>query len=163
MSPGDHGQDSPASENENENETTEPSPGFLGRVDSYNRLMHAHTKNQMQSPGTGTIPTYTKTMHAHTLNQLSEHRRKSKSEASSPRVQSRQVMLPLKVCQELSKLDLDEVTPAPVNTPEQPTHTLPPVIGIDFGKLRRRSLTTPSAARDFAAVEARDFAMAPVG
>ena len=136
----------------------EPSPGFLGRVNSYSRLMHTHTKAQMKSP-TGTIPQYTRTMHAFTLNQLSHHHQKSKSETSSPHVGTRHALLPSKLCLELSKLSLDELPHGPSNTPEG-DHGKPDegiIEGIDFGKLRRRSLTEPSL-RDFAVVKARDFA-----
>jgi hypothetical protein len=140
----------------------EPSPGFLGRVDSYNRLMHAHTKAQMDSPGTGTIPTYMKTMHAHTLNQLDEYRRASRSESNSPQLCGKQALLAAKIYNELTKLRMDEMPHAPFNTPEQSTRKVEPVVGIDFGKLRRRSLTTPCAARDFEVVESRDFAVHPV-
>lgn len=140
----------------------EPSPDFLGRVGSYDRLMHAHTKHQLDSPGTGTIPTYTKTMHAHTLHQLTDHRRTSKSEASSPQPASRHAILPGKVSGELTT-QASGAQP-PLNTPDQPARKVEPVLlGIDFGKLRRRSLTTPYAARDFAAVESRDFVPSAVG
>lgn len=143
-------------------EDAEPSADFLGRVGSYNRLMAAHTKSQLDSPGTGTIPTYTKTMHAHTLHQLTDHRRLSKSEASSPHPIAGQAMLPGKISGELTTLASG--AQPPLNTPDQTARKVEPVLlGIDFGKLRTRSLTTPYAARDFAAVEATDFAPAAVG
>ncbi len=140
----------------------EPSPGFLGRVNSYRQLMHAHTKAQLDSSGTGTIPTYTKTMHAHTLTQLHEYRRTSRSEASTPLPASRHAMVPAKIFHALSKLSIGEAAQAPVNTPEHIALSHEPLLGIDFGKLRRRSLTTPYAARDFAVVESRDVMDRPI-
>ena len=156
---------------EHDDETdAEPSPGFLGRassvtsfssLDSYNRLMHAHTKSQLDSPGMGTIPTYTKTMHAHTLHQLHQHRWGSSwSEAGNSRRGSKQLLLTAKVFGELEKLGLDDVPAPPLNTPEPGSGRAEAVVvGLDFGKLRRRSLTTSYGVRDYAAVEARDFAV----
>lgn len=148
------GEDSSADES---SENDEDPNSFLGRVGSYSRLMHAHTKSQMGSPA-GTLPSYTKTMHAFTLNQMNDSRRASKSETNSPHTGMRQATLPAKVWQELAKLDLDEAPRGPSNTPDVEKHEL--VRGNDLGKLRRRSLTAPSVARDFAVVRARDFVVA---
>ena len=130
---------------------------FLGRVQSYSKLMHAHTKSQLDSPATGTLPSYTKTMHAFTLNQLNHHGDlpKSKRSISQLGVGDRIVHLPLEACTQLSKLSLEEVPAAPVNTPEPmaagETHCL------DFRETKRRSMTEP-IPRDFAmASKSRDF------
>ena len=144
-------------EDEDEDEDAEESgPGFLGRVNNYRRHMHAHTKHQLDSPATGTLPRYKKTMHAFTLNQLNHHRNLSKSETSSPHLEVKRSMLPSKMCNELSKLSLDELPHGPSNTPEK-GEGMGDVQGIDFRKLRRRSLTEPSVASDFAVVKTRDF------
>lgn len=149
----------------------ELSSGFLGRehsltsissMDSYSRLMHAHTKSQMDSPGMGTLPTYAKTMHAHTLVQLSEHRRRSRSEANSPTLFSGETMLPAEICPELTRLRTGRVPAPPDNTPDNPFGKVEKGPAVESGKLRRRSLTTPYAARDFAVVERRNLAVAAV-
>lgn len=146
----------------------ERSPGFLGRehsltsissMNGYSRLMHTHTKSQMDSPGMGTIPTYAKTMHAHTLVQLREHRRASRSEANSPTLGSGMAMVPTKVCQELTRSRIDDVPAPPDNTPDHPFAKVETVVRSDLGKLRRRSLTTPYAARDFAVIAGRELAV----
>ena len=137
-------------------------PGFLGRVHSYNKLMHAHTKTQLDSLHTGTLPSYNKTMHAFTLNQLNQYRRLSKSETNSPRLAPKRSLLHSKMCTELSRLNLEELPHGPSNTPEQGHYRLQNVHGIDFRRLRRRSLTEPSIARDFAKVKSRDVAAAVV-
>ena len=140
---------------ENEEET---GPGFLERVNSHNRFMQAHTKHQIASPASRTLPSYTKTMHAFTLNQLNYSRRSSRSETSSPHIGVKgAVVLPSKVRGELTKLNLGELPHGPVNTPEQ-TPRESDVQGIDFRKLKKRSVTEPVVTRDFAAVKCRDFA-----
>ena len=141
-------------------ETEEPYPGFLGRVESYRRLMHAHTKSQLTSPATGTLPAYTRTMHAFTQNQLHDHRRSSKSETSSPHIGPKQVVLPSKVRTELTKLSLDELPHGPSNTPEKGVHDVKveDLTSGEFPAGRRRSLTEPSAVRDFAVVKERELA-----
>lgn len=137
----------------------EPPPGFLGRVESYRRLIHAHTKSQLASPATGTLPAYTRTMHAFTRNQLHDHRRSSKSETSSPHIGPKHAVLPAKVRKELTKLSLDEVPHGPSNTPEKDLHGEK---SEDLTKnefpTRRRSLTETSAVRDFAVVKERELA-----
>ena len=164
------GQVTPESEDEltnfdqdkDESRVEAESPGFLGRVDSYKRLMHAHTKTQMKSPTTGTVPSYKKTMRAFTLNQLQRHRRASKSKTSSPQIGERQVIPPTKLRIELLKLSEDEHPHGPSNTPERDDDKVEDVQGIDFRKLRRRSLTDPTVSRDFVEVKSRDFAAAAV-
>lgn len=96
-------------------------------------------------------------MHAFTLNQLNDERRISRSETNSPQIAAKQVLLPAKVCNELEKLSLDELPHGPVNTPEHGVRRASEVQGIDFRKLKRRSVTEP-ITRDFAMVKARDFA-----
>ena len=141
-------------ESETEDEQ-EAGGGFLGRVTSYNRLMHAHTRNQM-SASTGTVPSYKKAMHAFTLNQFTHHQRISKSETSSPYIGHKQAILPSKLHGELSRWSVDEMPHGPSNTPEH-GHRGHDVQGIDFRKLKRRSITEP-IARDHTAVSRRDFA-----
>lgn len=153
--------DSPKSEESEEDRAADS--GFLGRVHSYSRLMHAHTKEQLARPSISTLPSYQKTMHAFTLNQLNDHRRISLSETSSPRVGAPLANVP-KLNMEFSKLVLDEVPPAPGNTPELGGKAVgrgeSHVQGIDFRKLKRRSLTDPEMVRSLAAdVRARDFAL----
>jgi hypothetical protein len=95
---------------------------FLGRVQSYSKLMHAHTKAQLEI---GTLPSYTKTMREHTLKQLDAHKQATGNTAShSPQLglNGRHMMLPLKICTELTKLSLDEGVKGPSNTPEQKGH-----------------------------------------
>lgn len=146
--------DSPKSDCTTDENEGDDGPGFLGRVHSYSRLMHAHTKSQLARPRVATLPSYQKTMHAFTLNQLNDHRRASVSENSSPRI------APPKMQVELSKLTLDEVPPAPGNTPEVGSRRGESAVqGIDFRKLKRRSLTDPEAVRGVVAgIRARDFA-----
>ena len=140
-------------------ESEEPPPGFLGRVESYRRLMHAHTKSQLASPDTGTLPAYTRTMHAFTRNQLHHHRRSSKSETSSPHIGPKQAILLSKVRTELTKLSWDELPHGPSNTPEKGLHD-ERVGGLSRYEFpaRRRSLTEPNAVRDFAVVKQRELA-----
>ena len=152
--PGEVGIDeqSPRSNEEDTDEGRSPSPGFLGRVHSYSRMMHAHTKSQLARPMISTLPSYQKTMHAFTLNQLKDHRRVSLSETNSPSV------VPAKLNLDLSKMVLDEVPPAPGNTPEgQRDESI--VHGIDFRKLKRRSISDSEAVRGMmAGMRVRDFA-----
>jgi hypothetical protein len=140
----------------------ESEPGFLGGVTSYRRLMHAHTKSQLDFPSTGTLPAYTKTMHAFTMNQLQDHRQGSKSETSSPHIGPRIAIMPSKMRSELTKLSLDEVPHGPRNTPERGVleDKIECVMGIEVLDGRRRSLTEPNAMRDFAAVRARELSNA---
>ena len=148
-------------EDDCENDDIEESgSGFLGRMTSYRRLMLAHTQNQMNSPSNGTLPSYSKTMHHFTLNQLKHQHQLSRSEASSPHIGTKLSVMPSKMSKELSKLSLDEMPPRPSNTPEN-GHRIEDVEGIDFRKLKRRCVTAPTVARDFAAVRSRDFAGAP--
>ena len=139
---------------ESEADTDEPGPGFLGRMNSYNRIMHAHTKSQLQSPATCTLPSYTKTMRAFTLNQLVRHRR-SNSESSSRRGSTQaEVILPSKLRMEVEKLSMDDVPHAPSNTPEG-QHD---VQGLDFRKVKRRSVTEPILEHELNGIKRRDFA-----
>ncbi|KAK4547536.1 hypothetical protein LTR36_000493 [Oleoguttula mirabilis] len=133
-------------------EEVERRENFLGRAQSYAKLMHAHTKYQLGSPATRTLPGYTRTMHAFTLDQLSHHRTTSVSERSSPQLGmgGRNLLLPSKICTELEKLSLDD-PPAPSNTSEL-GH------GVELRRVKRRSMTEP-LLRDFAmSVDGRDFA-----
>lgn len=173
-----------ASEDEEQEDAT--SPGFLGRVHSYSRLMHAHTKSQLARPDVSTVPSYKKTMHAFTRNQLESHRRASctqrQSETSSPQLgrgaAGARLAVASKLHAELEKLVLDEVPPAPGNTPEigggggaagmggdvgsEPHRGESHFHGIDFRKLRlqRRSITDPDMVRAAVSsgVRVRDFA-----
>jgi len=143
----------------------ETGSGFLGRVNSYSRLMHAHTRSQLRRPTTGTLPSYRKTMHAFTMNQLNHQRATSHSETSSPHTGAALSMPAV----ELSKLTLDELPPGPSNTPAQGGRVMLKGVlggenqfhGIDFRKLRRRSLTDPEVVRrkqTASDVSVRDFA-----
>lgn len=133
-------------------ENEESSPGFLGRIDSCSRVMHAHSEIQLDSRTRGTLPSYSKTMHAFTLNQLNHYQRFSKSAASSPRAETSHVQLPTKLDEELVDLSRDELPRAPSNTPDHkhsyswPRHSVGDVHGIDFRKLKR-SLTEPHVGR----------------
>ena len=132
---------------------------FLGKVQSYSKLMHSHTKFQLSSPSINTLPSYTKTMHSFTLNQLNHHNDLSKSERSGPHrgVSDRQVPLPMQVCTELSELSMDEVPPAPFNTPEPSARN--EAHEMDLRRTKGRSLTEP-IPRDFAVgSKTRDFAL----
>ena len=140
----------------------EPQANFLGRVHSYSKLMHAHTKSQLASPTTGTLPSYTRTMHAFTLNQLNHQRTVTKSATNSPQLAatgSRNIILPRRICAELGKLSPDELPHNPSNTPEQGGQLARR--SAEAQRLRKRSLTEP-VPRDFAvaSVARKDFAMA---
>lgn len=149
-----------------ENNDAPASPGSLGRVHSYSRLMHAHTKSQLSRPTVGTLPSYQKTMHAFTLNQLNTHRRVSqtRSETSSLHVGARGgLATPPKLQVELTNLMLDEVPRAPGNTPKRDgvvTSRIGDVHGIDFRKLKRRSITDSELVRGIVSsgIDIRDFA-----
>ncbi|KXT00035.1 hypothetical protein AC578_4872 [Pseudocercospora eumusae] len=94
-------------------------PMWSGRVNSYNRLMHAHTMYQMEGK---TLPGYKKTLHAYTQNQLYLHRTASRSETSRP-------------------LTIDDAPIAPANSPspeQQHAHRPPSTRG-----LKPRSATEP--------------------
>ena len=145
----------------------ESSAGFLGRVNSYNRLMHAHTKYQMDMPASGTLPSYSKTMRDFTLRQLDQHRLHSRSETSSPhtevklavRLADRCPVNPAKMIHELGELRLEELPSTPVKSPESTiARKQRDLLGIDFRKLKRRSITEPYVARDSTTVKYRDFA-----
>ncbi|KAK5125764.1 hypothetical protein LTR85_012040 [Meristemomyces frigidus] len=136
-------------------EESERQENFLGRMQSYSKLMHAHTLFQIGSPGTRTLPGYTRTMHAFTLNQLSDHRRVSRSEVSSPQlgIGGRHMLLPLKVCTELNKLSLDD-PPAPSNTPKVGHGN---IHEMDRRSMRRNLVTQPLPRDCVASVASRDF------
>ena len=150
--------ESSASSAEAETEADEAEPGFLGGVTSYSRLLHAHTQSQLDSPSTGTLPAYSKSMHAFTINQLRSQR--SKSETSSPDLRSKLATTPSKLRKRPKELNLDEIPHGPSNTPEKDgvnekielDKTLESPVG------RRRSLTDPSAVKDFAVIKDRDLA-----
>lgn len=155
---------SPAQSDDTSHEDEEEASDFLGRVHSYSRLMHAHTRSQLARPATGTLPGYNKTMHAFTLNQLKAS--ETQSERSSPQMAG-VGSAALQV--ELGRLVLDAVPPAPGNSPEiagrvgggeerGESH----VHGIDWRKLKRRSVTDPEMVRraGASAVRVRDFAAA---
>jgi len=140
---------------------------FLGRVSSYNRLMHAHTKSQLNAPRNGTLPSYRRTMHAFTLNQLNHHRtlgvgitQSAPSTAVTSPVQAPAV--PSKICTRLNRLNFDEIPHAPSNTPEQSTVRQPEDEDVDMdlprGILNRRSVTEPLPREHVTAVKVRDFA-----
>ncbi|KAF2772834.1 hypothetical protein EJ03DRAFT_348359 [Teratosphaeria nubilosa] len=142
---------------------------FLGRVQSYQKLIHAHTKSQMRSPASGTLPSYTRTMYVHTLNQLNVHKNSAISAMASADdgltrgVAGRHVMLPYKICTALDKLGRDEVPAGPSNSPEQTSEGIAK-LKESLQHRRQRSLTEP-VPRDFAmtsAVKTRDFGM-PAG
>lgn len=156
----DSGEDEAGADADSQDEDSEEqAPGFLGRVTSYHSLMHAHTRSQMKSPANGTLPAYTKTMRAFTMNQLSHYRQTCKSETNSPQLGPKQPALPSKVGKELTKLSLNEVPALPVNTPERDIEEdkIEDVLHADYPAGRRRSLTEPTAVRDFAVVKEREL------
>jgi hypothetical protein len=116
---GSQSKDEESSESPRDNETgpDEAEPGFLGRVTSYSRLMHAHTQSQLDSPSTGTLPAYSKTMHAFTMNQMHSHR--SKSDTSSPQIGSKLAIMPSKVGSRMKGLNFYELPHGPSNMPEK--------------------------------------------
>lgn len=141
---------------------------FLGRVDSYSRLMHAHTRFQLGGPTINTLPSYSRTMHAHTLNQLHAHG--SDTETVTLAQAEPTALLSRQIPTTLARLHLEE-PPAPNNTPVTGTVIVPGLSGtssgllgglsgewtqsgLDMGKLRKRSTTDPVP---------RDFAYAPSG
>lgn len=143
--------DSSTSANEDDHGDADPDESFLGRISSYSRLMHAHTKSQLARPDLSTLPSYPKTMHAFTLNQLNS-RHASQNGTSSPRLPmaspppAAAVMRTLMPVESLSAadtakvmLDEEEVPPAPGNT-----HDLggvkgeAGVEGRDFRRLKRK-------------------------
>lgn len=138
----------PRSEPADHNE--ESSADFLGRVNSYSRIMRAYAQNQLQCPLTGTVPSYRRTMHDFTLKQLNHYQRSSKSASSSPVVHAKRIALPCRLAGELADLAPVEIPRAPMNTPDgkqsysstNPRRTLGDVQGIDFRKLKR-SVTEP--------------------
>ncbi|KAK1066237.1 hypothetical protein LTR12_001725 [Friedmanniomyces endolithicus] len=138
-----------------DSDETEGEENFLGRVQSYSKLMHTHTEAQLRRPSTSTLPSYARTMHAHTMNQLShQHKLATQSAATTPQLGTGRgaVVLPRQVCTELSRMTLDEV-PNPSNTPDLSQR------GADAPWVRRRSVTEP-IPREFAASVAReDFAV----
>ncbi|KAH9844806.1 hypothetical protein Tdes44962_MAKER01353 [Teratosphaeria destructans] len=139
---------------------------FLGRVQSYQKLIHAHTKSQMRSPTSGTLPSYTRTMYVHTLNQLNVHKNAAISAMASADdglargVAGRHMMLPHKICAALDQLGRDEVPAGPSNSPEQTSEGIAR-LKASLQHRRQRSLTEP-VPRDFATtgtVQTRDFGM----
>jgi len=165
------------SDNDNPDRRSNLADDFLGRVNDYSRLIHAHTEYQLRRPSNGTLPSYRKTMHTFTLNQLNHHRSLHPDEhngtlsapSTSP-AHSASPVLPLDLHAELNRLSLDEAPQGPVNSPVHgggATAVLPGqgqeamLSGIDFRKLRlgRRSVTEPVLPREgIAVVKARDFA-----
>ncbi|TKA81373.1 hypothetical protein B0A55_02074 [Friedmanniomyces simplex] len=135
----------------------EPGDGenFLGRVQSYSKLMHAHSEAQLRRPSISTLPSYARTMHAHTMNQLSHHHKlATQSATNSPQlgIGGRTMMLPRQVCTELSRLSMEEV-PNPSNTPEV-SHQ-----GADARWVRKRSVTEPVSGVFAGSVTRKDFAV----
>ncbi|KAK0335998.1 hypothetical protein LTR91_019825 [Friedmanniomyces endolithicus] len=129
---------------------------FLGRVQSYSKLMHIHTEAQLRRPNTSTLPSYARTMHAHTMNQLSHHHKlATQSAVTTPQLGTGRgaVKLPGQVYTELHKLSLDEVPPNPSNTPDLSQRDA----GVPW--VKRRSVTEP-LPREFAmSVARKDFAV----
>ena len=142
-------EDDPSDEEDDEDDSSKEN--CLGRVQSYSKLMHAHTHAQMRSPSVSTLPSYTRTMHAFTLNQLDGMQKVTKSATNSPQfgAGAKAAMMPRLLCTELSSLCLDEV-PNPSNTPETDHRRTDPRYA------RKRSVTEPVdfmtnvAKRDFA-------------
>lgn len=144
-------------ENEDDEDTPEAEDesgksNFLGRVGSYSRLMHAHTKYQLGDVRNHTLPSYMRTMHAFTMNQLNHQQHTTTLNAmQNLRVGGKTVMLPASICSEMTKLGLDNAVPGPpLNTPEIGQNEM---VGIDFRKLKRRSNTEPIG------IKTRDFAV----
>ncbi|KAK0917937.1 hypothetical protein LTR91_012407 [Friedmanniomyces endolithicus] len=138
-------------------ESDEPEGGenFLGRVQSYSKLMHMHTEAQLRKPSTSTLPSYARTMHAHTMNQLSHHHKlATQSAATTPQLATGRgaVMLPGQVCTELHKLSLNEVPPNPSNTPDLSQRDA------DMPWMKRRSVTGPIPWEFAMSVARKDFA-----
>ncbi|KAK3075105.1 hypothetical protein LTR53_001859 [Teratosphaeriaceae sp. CCFEE 6253] len=152
---GDDSSDDDDNDSETADEASRSREDFLGRAESYSKLMHAHTHAQLRSPSVSTLPSYTRTMHAFTLNQLGLLDNVTKSANSSPRlsVGSKPASMPRYVCVDVGRLSLDEV-PNPANTPEVGHRRL------EGRWVRKRSVTEP-VPREFAANVARkDFALA---
>lgn len=128
------------------------SPETLNRVESYSRIMQAHTRTQMESPSSGTIPSYRKTMHAFTLNQFSHSRRSSTSNVDQHRAESGLVRMPVSLDKQADVTSPQTMLRVPLNTPAaQAIGVAGPgrgdeVHGIDFRKLKRNK-TEPYAAR----------------
>lgn len=146
---------------EDTEDADEPPANFLGRVYSYSKLMHAHTRSQLASPTTGTLPSYTRTMHTFTLNQLNHQKIMTKSTTNSPQLAvpgGRNIMFPRRLCAALGKLSLDELPHNPSNTPEQGGQL--PRRYAEAQRMRKRSLTEP-VPRNFAVsrVARKDFAV----
>ncbi|EME88620.1 uncharacterized protein MYCFIDRAFT_79974 [Pseudocercospora fijiensis CIRAD86] len=119
---------------------------WLGRVNSYNRMMHAHTMYQMEGK---TMPGYKKTLHAFASpqNQEDVHGTASKSETSSPHLGARRGVWPSPVSAQLSQLTIDDAPIPPANSPspeQQHVHRPPSIRGL---KPRRATEPVP---RDFA-------------
>ncbi|KXT10901.1 hypothetical protein AC579_9859 [Pseudocercospora musae] len=115
---------------------------WLGRVDSYSRLMHAHTMYQMEGK---TLPGYNKTLHAYTQNQLDLHRTAPKSVTSSPHLGARHGGLPSPICARLRQLTIDDAPIPPANSPsaeQRHAHRPPSTRG-----LKPRSATEPIPRR----------------
>ncbi|KAK0925378.1 hypothetical protein LTR29_012202 [Friedmanniomyces endolithicus] len=138
-----------------DSDETEGEKNFLGRVQSYSKLMHTHTEAQLRRPSTSTLPSYARTMHEHTMNQMNQHHKlATQSAATTAQLGTGRgaVMLLRQVCTELSRMTLDEV-PNPSNTPDLSQR------GADAPWVKRRSVTEP-IPREFAVSVARkDFAV----
>lgn len=147
---------------EDENDKREGRGNFLARATSYSRLMHAHTKGQLDRPSVGTLPSYTRTMHAFTLNQLNHTENTqgtTKSLSSSPQAgAAKTAFLQNRLATELNRMTLDEEPHGPVNTPEIP-RAMPNelAVALPLQPSRRRSVTEP-VPREFMASKAIDFA-----
>ena len=136
---------------------------FLARATSYSRLMHAHTKGQLDRPGVATLPSYTRTMHVFTLNQLNHMENSfgtTKSETSSPHIGAKMTALP-RVSAELGRMTLEEEPQGTLNTPEAPLRApindLAVAIPVPTQAQRKRSVTEP-APREYMAPKAIDVA-----
>lgn len=128
---------------------------LLLRVHGYSRVMHAHTKWQMDFFSINSIPSYQRTMHAFTLNQFNHHRNSSstKSETSSPHIEAQQAMLPSLVCADPT---IDGAPAPPCNSPS-PEHCEQRVARSGCKPPRRDNEPVP---RDFAAVRRVRYSMA---
>ncbi|CAK3822326.1 Hypothetical predicted protein [Lecanosticta acicola] len=134
---------------EEEEEEEEANKGAVVRVHSYSRMMHAHTRQQidhMSSPKPHSLPNYQKSMHALTLDQIKlphnsivAHRRVSSGETGSLHIKAQQSILPSPVCVDLNQLTIDEAPVPPCNSPSPGERIL-----IDERKgMRGRSTTQP--------------------
>lgn len=113
---------------------------LFGRVHSYSRLMHAHTKVQIESNKRNDIAMAAKLNNSRAVS-------RTRSETSSPHIGAKQAILPSPVCAELQQLTIDEA-PVPPCPPPENGHRQEPPIAVKRG-MKQRSTTQP-IPRDFA-------------